>query len=176
MGTKKDRIQALVYTSNAGHTREYAKLLGEAAKLPVYELSEAEKELPSGSGVFYLGWIMAGQIKGLKAAAKKYKVYAVAGVGMARTGTQLADLRKTNGIAPTIPVFSIQGGFEMDKLKGMYRLMMITMKKTVAKGLKEKANRTPEEEENLRLLEVGGDLVDKANLEEILSWMDQAQE
>ena len=119
---------------------------------------------------------MAGQIKGLKAAAKKYKVYAVAGVGMARTGTQLADLRKTNGIAPTIPVFSIQGGFEMDKLKGMYRLMMITMKKTVAKGLKEKENRTPEEEENLRLLEVGGDLVDKANLEEILSWMDQAQE
>ena len=39
MGTKKDRIQALVYTSNAGHTREYAKRLGEAAKLPVYELS-----------------------------------------------------------------------------------------------------------------------------------------
>ena len=42
-------MQAVVHTSNAGHTDEYAKMLGEKTGLPVYALSDATKQLSSGT-------------------------------------------------------------------------------------------------------------------------------
>ena len=46
---------AIVYTSNTGHTRQYALLLGEQVGLPVYSLEEANSHLSGGSPVIYLG-------------------------------------------------------------------------------------------------------------------------
>lgn len=69
-------MQAIVYTSNTGHTAEYAKILGEKTSLPVYALSEAKKQLSSGTEIIYLGWLFANGIKGYKKAAKKYKISA----------------------------------------------------------------------------------------------------
>ena len=58
------KTEAVVYTSNTGYTRQYAQLLGERTGLPVYSLEEAQRALPSGSSVLYLGWLMAGTVKG----------------------------------------------------------------------------------------------------------------
>ena len=44
--------------------------------------SNKNGKVPSGSEIIYLGWIMAGGIKGYKEAAKLYKVCAVCGIGM----------------------------------------------------------------------------------------------
>ena len=41
-------MKAIVYTSNAGHTAAYAKLLGDKTGLPVYALEEAVKKIPKG--------------------------------------------------------------------------------------------------------------------------------
>ena len=46
---------AIVYTSNTGHTRKYALLLGEQIGLPVYSLDEANAQLSEGSPAIYLG-------------------------------------------------------------------------------------------------------------------------
>ena len=55
---------AIVYTSNTGHTRQYALLLGERLGLPVYALNEANAQLSGGSPVIYLGWLHASHVKG----------------------------------------------------------------------------------------------------------------
>ena len=35
-------MDAIVYTSNTGHTEKYAKILGEKTDLPVFSLKDAE--------------------------------------------------------------------------------------------------------------------------------------
>ena len=47
---------AIVYTAHAGHTRQYARLLGEQTGLPVYSLEEASSQLSGGSPVIYMGF------------------------------------------------------------------------------------------------------------------------
>ena len=126
---------SIVYTSNTGYTAEYARLLGEKTGLPVYSLDEAEQKLAAGNCVIYLGWLMAGKVQGYKKAAKRYKVQAVCGVGMGGNGSQLREVRKANAIPEKTPLFTLQGGFDINKLSGVYKLMMTIMVKTAGKGL-----------------------------------------
>ena len=102
-------MKAIIYTSNIGSTAEYAQLLGKELNLPVHSLQKAKNKVPAGSEIIYLGWIMAGGIKGYKKAAKLYKVCVVCGVGMGQTGTQLKELRDKNTIPQRIPLFTLQG-------------------------------------------------------------------
>ena len=165
---------SIVYTSNTGYTAEYARLLGEKTGLPVYSLAEAEQKLAAGNRVIYLGWLMAGKVQGYKKAAKRYKVQAVCGVGMGGNGSQLQEVRKANAISEKTPLFTLQGGFDIQKLSGIYKLMMTIMVKTAGKGLAEKQDRTPEEDVMLDMLTRGGSRVSAENLAEVLTWVDEA--
>lgn len=164
------RIKAIVYTSETGHTKEYAKLLSQQTGLPAYDLKTAKGALPQHCKVIYMGWLMAGQIKGYKDAARCFTVKAACGVGMARTGSQDEDIRKNNNVPEGTPVFSLQGGFELEKLHGVYKLMMKVMKSTAGKGLANKQDRTPEEDDMLDLLVNGGNRVSEENLADITEW------
>lgn len=163
-------VTAIVYTSNTGYTAQYAHLLGTQTGLPVYALSEAREKLEAGSGILYLGWLMAGRVQGYQKAAKRYQVRAVCGVGMGATGSQLEDLRKANGFQDGFQVFTLQGGFDLSKLRGVYKLMMTIMAKTVGEKLKKQANRTREEEAMWKLLTQGGSCVSLENLRAVLEW------
>lgn len=163
-------IKAIVYKSQTGHTKQYAEILGGKTNLPVYELNTAAKELSRATEIIYLGWLMAGTVKGYKKAVKLFAVKAVCGIGMSGGDSQLADMRKANHISDSMPVFYLQGGFELDKLHGIYKLMMKTMKSTVGNGLADKENRTPEEDAMLDLLLHGGNLVSADNLTQLLAW------
>ena len=66
-------ISAIVYTTNTGTTKTYAEMLGEQIHLPVYALAEAKKKLEKGTTILYLGWIMAGSVKGYKEADKYFQ-------------------------------------------------------------------------------------------------------
>ena len=165
------KAQAIVYTSNTGYTREYALMLGEKTNLPVYSLQESSGKIARDSSVVYLGWLMAGKVQGYADAAKQYSVEAVCGVGMGSTGSQIEDVRKNNSIPESTPVFTLQGGFDMNKLRGVYKMMMQVMKKTVGKKLAEKPDRTPDEEEMLDLLLHGGSRVSEENLAAVLEWI-----
>ena len=161
---------AIVYTSNTGYTRQYAMLLGEKTKLPVYSLDEAVQKLAQGNTVIYLGWLMAGKVQGYAKAARRFHVAAVCGVGMGATGSQMQDLRKANALPAAMPVFTLQGGFDMARLRGVYKMMMTVMVKTAGKGLAEKENRTPEEDAMLELMLHGGSRVSEENLEAVWEW------
>lgn len=166
---------SIVYTSNTGYTRQYAMLLGEATGLPVYSLEEAGKKLAPGNSIVYLGWLMAGKVQGYGKASARYQVAAVCGVGMGATGSQLEDVRKANSLEKGIPVFTLQGGFDMRKLRGVYKLMMTMMARTAGKKLADKPDRTPEESDMLELLVHGGNRVSAENLTGIVNWYREAE-
>ena len=154
-------MKAIIYTSNTGRTAEYAQLLGKELNLPVHSLQQAKNKVLVGSEIIYLGWIMAGGIKGYKEAAKLYKVRAVCGIGMGQTGTQLKEVRDKNAIPQRIPLFTLQGNFDVKKLHGAYRFMMNVMVKT---------DRTPEEDDMLDMMVNGGKRVSLQNLNAVTEW------
>ena len=163
-------MNAIVYTSNTGFTAQYAGLLGGKLNLPAYSLDTAKRELAAGAEIIYLGWLMAGQVKGYKQAAKLYKIAAVCGVGMGAGGSQIKEVRKGNAIPENIPLFTLQGGFELNKLHGIYKFMMNTMKRTVGKKLAAKQDKTADEQDMLDLLLHGGSRVSEENLRSVLEW------
>ena len=140
------------------------------AGLPAYSLAEAKSAVSTGAEVIYLGWIMAGSIKGYAAAARRYRVRAVCAVGMGRTGTQADSVRKKTAVPTGIPVFTLQGNFDVKKLHGVYRPMMELMVKTAGKALVEKSDRTPEEDDMLDMMLHGGERVKAENLRAVLDW------
>ena len=166
---------SIVYTSNTGYTREYAVLLGEKTGLPVYSLEEANKKLAQGNTIVYLGWIMAGKVQGLAKASSRYHIAAVCGVGMGANGSQLEDVRRSNDLAAELPLFTLQGGFDITRLRGVYKLMMTVMAKTMGKKMAEKTDRTPEEDDMLELLTRGGSRVCAENLTEVVDWYRKAE-
>lgn len=163
-------MNAIIYTTNTGSAERYALLLAEQTGLPVYSLTEAKKTVSTGAEVIYLGWIMAGSIKGYAAAARRYRVRAVCAVGMGRTGTQADSVRKKTAVPADIPLFTLQGNFDVKKLHGIYRPMMELMVKTAGKALVEKNDRTPEENDMLDMMLHGGERVKAENLRAVLDW------
>ena len=163
-------MNAIIYTTNTGSTEHYAKLLAQKTGLPVYSLAEAKKRVFAGAEVIYLGWIMAGSVKGYAEAAKRYQVRAVCGVGMGQTGTQTDSVRKKSAVPAGIPLFTLQGNFDVKKLHGIYRLMMEIMVKTAGKGLAEKSDRSMEEDNMLDMMLHGGERVKEENLSTVLDW------
>lgn len=165
---------AILYQSNTGYTRQYALMLGEKTGLPVYSLDEAEEKLPRWNPVIFLGWLMAGKVQGYARAARCYHVEAVCGVGMGAAGSQLEDVRRANAFPAQLPVFTLQGGFDMERLHGIYGLMMRLMGRVVGQKLARKAERTPEEEDMLTLFTQGGSRVSEQQLDGVCAWYQQA--
>ena len=168
-------MNAIIYTTNTGSTESYAKLLAQKTGLPAYSLAEAKKRVFAGAEVIYLGWIMAGSVKGYTETAKRYQVRAVCGVGMGQTGTQTDSVRKKSAVPANIPLFTLQGNFDVKKLHGVYRLMMEIMVKTAGKGLAEKSDRTTEEDDMLDMMLHGGKRVKTENLSAVLDWYSTRQ-
>lgn len=162
------RIQAIVYTSNTGYTRQYAQMLGEKLHIPVMELQTAMTQLPTGSPILYMGWLMAGKVQGYRKAARRCRVLAVCAVGMGATGSQIESVRKANDILPTLPVFTLQGGYDPHRLKGIYRFTMALMAKVLERQLKASAHL--EDRAMLDLLRHGGSRVSEKNFSAVLDW------
>lgn len=157
---------AIVYTSRAGHTRKYARLLGERICLAVYSLEEAAVQLAAGSPVIYMGWIRASRVVGLSGAARRFAVCAVCGVGLCDSGTLVAEVRRASAIPQEVPLFTLQGGIDRSGLKGMDRLMISML----LRGLAAQRQRSPQEERMLELLGRDESYVRAENLDGILQW------
>lgn len=157
---------AIVYTSGTGHTRQYAFLLGEKTGLAFYTLEEAMSLLPAGTPVLYLGWIHASHVKGYANAAKRFTICAVCGVGLCDTGTMILEVRKATAIPEEIPLFTLQGGMDRGKLKGINKLM-ITM---LTKGLASQKQRSEQDDRMLELLSKDANYVSEENLAGVEQW------
>jgi len=158
--------KAIVYTSNTGYTARYAALLSEKLGVPAHTLNEAQKALPAGTPIIYMGWLMAGSVKGCKKAAKHFAIQAVIGVGLGDTGAQDEAARKACALPAEVPVFTVQGGMDINKLKGMQKLVI----KMLTKAMANKKDTTPGEARMAELLQSGGDFVSEKELAAVLAW------
>ena len=162
-------MKAIVYTSNTGHTAKYAKMLGEKTGLPVYALSEAAKQLSNGTEIIYLGWLFANNIKGYKKAAKQYKISAICAVGLCDTGTAIAEVRKVNAISEETLLFTMQGGMDKTRLRGINKFMI----NMLTKGLSSQKERSEKEERMLYLLTHDQNYVSEENITAFMEWYKQ---
>ena len=162
-------MKVIVFTSNTGHTAEYSKMLGEKIGLPVYALNEAAKKLQKGTEIIYLGWLFANNIKGYKKATKKYKISAICAVGLCDTGTAVAEVRKANSISEETPLFTLQGGLDKTKLRGINKFMI----NMLTKGLSSRKERTENDERMLELLTHDKNYVSEENITAFMKWFNE---
>jgi hypothetical protein len=165
------KAEAIVYESNTGFTKKYAELLSQTTGLAAYARSEVGTQLKKGAEVIFMGWLMAGGVKGYKQALRKYHVKALAAVGMGSpTDKVVSDIVKKYSISQT-PVFYLQGGFDINKLHGLYRFMMLNMAKMMDNTAKKKETKTDEELLMLDLIKNSRDFVSADKLEPIITWL-----
>lgn len=157
---------AIIYTSNTGYTKRYAELLSAKTGLPAYTIEEANKNIEKGSSVIYMGWIFASNVKGYKKAVKDYNISVVCAVGLCDTGTLLDEVRKAISLSESTPLFTVQGGMDHSKLRGINKLMI----NMLTKGLSSKTEKSEDENRMLSLIQNGGDFVSEENLSEVLNW------
>ena len=157
--------KAIVYTSNTGYTARYAALLSEKLDIPAHALSDAQKALPVSTPIIYMGWLMAGSVKDCKKAARRFAIQAVIGVGLGDTGAQDEAVRKSCSLPAEVPVFTVQGGMNINKLKGPYKLVI----KMLTKAMANKKAPSPGEARMAELLQSGGDFVSETELTAVLA-------
>ncbi len=157
---------AIVYTSANGHTARYAAILSEKIGLPAITLEESFDALAKGTAIIYMGWLMAGSVKGYAKAVRRFDICAVLGVGLCTTGALIDQVRKTARIPNTCPLFTLQGGMDRDKLEGIHAKMIDTL----ILFMTAKKNKNANDEEMLRLLTTPGDYVAQENLADVLDW------
>lgn len=161
-------FSAIIYNSLTGSGEKYAKLLSAALHVPAKPMGDYVR--PDGQ-VIYIGWAFAGKIVGYQKAAKKYDIGAVVQVGMAGGGENSAEAaREQNHIPSCIKVFSVQGGFYMDKLPLPLRLVMKLKNKQIAAGLKKKASLNEREQALLTMASTGTGEPASWNVDEIVAW------
>lgn len=160
----------ILYKSNAGHTKAYAEMLAKALGIEVYDYAKSKPA--DNSDVIYLGWLMGGNVSGLDKAVKKYNVKAVGMVSMADAPDLQNDIEKVNKSynIDKSDIFVLRGGFELDKLKGIYKFMMSTMSKGVVKDLEKKEDKTQQDLENIEMFTKGKSLVSEDNLKPLIEW------
>ena len=157
-------MEAIVYCSQTGHTAQYARLLSQATGLPAYDFREAQSAVPTGAAILFLSWVMAGGLRSCGAASKRWRVAAVVAVGMTPPEqVQPENFRQRHKFPSSLPLFYLRGGYDYEKLTGVYRFMMWCMTKALAK----KAAEDPQGAEMAAALESGGDWVDPSALDAV---------
>ena len=104
--------------------------------------------------------------KGYSRAAKSFSVCAVCGVGLCDTGTVISEMRNVTSVPENIPLYTLQGGIDRNKLKGMDKLMISML----TKGLAAQNQRSSQDERMLQLLRKDANYVSKKNLTDVLQW------
>lgn len=156
-------IKSIVYKSNTGHTKQYAEMLGEFLKIPVYNLKEAKSKLKKNDEIVFLGWICATKIQGLSK-IKKYKVKCIGAVGAYPTEKNyIESLIKTNKV--TVNLFYLRGGLDYTKLTGLKKKVL-----QFVGDMMEKENKV-ENQEMIKLFKDGANYVSNENLEPMLEYI-----
>lgn len=161
-------IDAIVYTSKNGHTKEYAEILSKIINTPMLTLEEACKKLNKSSRIIYIGWIHANKVMGYKKAWKKFCVCMVIGCGLCDTGTIIGEVRNRTNINSSVHLFTVQGGIKLSSLKGFDKLLI----KMLISGLSKSKNRTPQDDRMLYLLTHEENNVKEENLKEALEYIE----
>lgn len=164
-------IEAIVYISNAGHTKRYAEMVSEKLGIPAYSFKEAKRKVKKKACIIYMTWVRAGKLVDLKKGRKKYNVKAICAVGMSTPSkSTISSLQNVNDInLIKEKFFYMQGGFDMDKLKGVNQMLMLAMQKSLTK-LSEAKKISLQQKETLSMINSKKDNIKENNIRELYSW------
>lgn len=147
-------ISAILYHSATGSCERYAREMSRKLAIPLYPVDRCP--LPRGLEVIYIGWLMNGKVTGLDKARRDYEVKAVVQVGMSAPGARSeAACREKNALGGGIAVFTVQGGFHMDKLSLPLRLIMKNVNKSIVKRLETKDSLSEADKATLTMARTG---------------------
>ena len=108
-------------------------------------------------------------ISGLDKAKKYFSLGLIVGVGLTESGKNDEEVRKANNIDSSLPLFTLQGGYYPRRLHGISKLILSLVVKSQIKSLKEKENRTKEDDEMLSMLQNGGEKRDEKGMKKVLT-------
>lgn len=155
-------VNAIVYESHTGFTRMYAKILAWELGMEdrAYSLKEAQREVPQGAGIVFLGWVCGGKVMGYETAARPWKIQAVCAVGLNFPSEQRILKITAETRIQGCPVFYLQGGYRHDQQGLVYRTMM----KVRVSALMAKEHKTDEDYKILHMVREGANLVNEEHL------------
>lgn len=159
-------MKAIVYVSETGHTAQYARLLSARMGLPAYDLKQAKRDLPKGTEIFYMGWLCASTVKGYSKAKRRFSIAAVCGVGLCDTGCLLDEVRRAISLPSDVPLFTLQGGIDLEALRGINKMMIATLTKVFVN----KKDKTEDDKRMVELLTHTADYVSVDNLTAVMAW------
>ena len=159
-------MKAILYTSNTGHTKKYAQLIGKKIDCEVYTLKEADKKLTHDDEIIYLGWLFANRIQGYPKASKRYKIRAVLAVGLCDSGTALEEVIRENKIPKDTALFTVQGGMNKRALALPHRLAI----QILIKSMESKKVKSSDEQRMIYLLKNDRNYVCEENLQSFYQW------
>ena len=153
----------IIYNTNTGTTEKYALALAERLDCEAIPFQKAEE---NEDDVIFMSWVQMGQICLLPEARAKFSLSAVIAVGVMGLGEESkTELIEKNEISETF--FLLPGTFSVDRLSGMYKMMMkmaLAMMKSKVKGSDD-----PKDKKAFELFENGIDLYDESRLDEIVA-------
>ena len=164
----------VIYNSQTGFTKRYAKWIAEAAGADCLTLTEAKKNsLSEYETIVFGSWACAGGISKLSWFKsnmdnwpdKKLIVFCVGGSPIDSPEIDPALKRNfSESERRKVSVFYCPGGFNYEKMSAPSKLMM----KMFVKSLKAKRNKTRDEEEMIKMISSSYDISDKKYVEPIL--------
>ncbi len=164
----------VIYTSQTGFTKRYAEWISETVNADCYDLSDAKKmNLNSYNTIIYGGWACAGGISKLNWFKSnienwKDKKLIVFCVGASPIENPEIEPALKNNFTETerenISIFYCPGGFNYEKMSTTSKMMM----KLFLQANKAKKNKTPADEEMIRMISSSYDISDKKYIEPII--------
>ena len=165
-------MEAIVYSSAAGHTARYAKLLSEKTGIPLVEAKNVRKKLYKGDEIIYMGWVMAGVIDRYMEMFSHYTVRVLCPVGIMPAGESVEEnLRDRNLIPDSIHTFYLRGGFDMSKIHGFKKIMAKSFRTAMEMDFDD--NGTPESGELFRIMTEGADFFDENALKPVIECIER---
>ena len=161
----------IVYSSTTGHTKQYSEMLAEELKISAYSIDQVPVNL-SDEDVIYLGWLLAGGIKGLSKVRSKYNVRCVIATGMtAESPEQEEFVRRKSQLPVSVGFFYLQAGYDFNKLQGIYKLMMKIKTKEILARYDGKSQAEKEADATYRMVTEGYSVISPEHLTRVVEWI-----
>ena len=171
----------VIYTSQTGFTKKYAKWLAERMKADILDLKDAQKKstgfFDGYQAIVYGGWAMAEKISKVKwylgkAPSWKDKRLAVFCVGGSPCDNPQTEVMMKNILDDEqrkyIKAFYCQGGFNYEKMSAGSKFAM----KMFINMLKKKKNPSEEDKAMVERISSSYDISDKKYIEPIVEYLE----
>ena len=165
----------VVYKSKYGATEQYAEWLKEELGCEMISADECKlKDLEAHDTIIFGGGIHAGGITGISLIKKNFKKIQdkkliVFAVGINVEGEKnMEDIRDINfrGKLSEVPCYLLKGAYDPNKITGFDSFLMKQVRKMIMK--KPIIDREPQERELVKVIDYGGNWIDKASLAPII--------